>query len=321
MEYQKLGRSGLKVSRVSLGSWLTYGNATEEGAARECVKLAFDSGINFFDTADIYAKGAAEEFLGDALKQFRRADLVIGTKVFATMSDDVNDRGLSRKHVMESCAASLVRLQTDTIDLYQCHRYDPDTPLEETVRAMGDLIRQGKVIYWGVSEWEPDQIRQACEIADGLHAPRPISNQPLYNMFERKIEAEVIPTCEELGLGQVVFSPLAQGLLTGKYQGGKVPSGSRLANDKTNKFMRRRLNEDSFARVDRLLEVAKGLGIPLAALALAWCLRQANVASVIMGATKQRQVRENVAAAEVALSAETLAELDGILGAVETISQ
>jgi voltage-dependent potassium channel beta subunit len=313
MKYTRLGASGLKVSRVALGSWLTYGNSVEEKAARECVHLARDLGVNLFDTADVYAKGAAEEFLGRALEGFPRHELVVATKVYGTMSDDVNDRGLSRKHVMESCAASLRRLKTDYVDLYQCHRYDPETPLEEVVRAMSDLITQGKVLYWGVSEWAPGQLRDACDVSDRLGAPRPISNQPLYNMLERGIEDEVIPTCEELGLGQVVFSPLCQGVLTGKYQGGRIPAGSRLSNDAINKFMKRRLTEANFARIDALGEVAGELKVPLATLALAWCLRRENVASVIMGATTPRQVRENCAAADLVLEEGVTERIEAIL--------
>jgi voltage-dependent potassium channel beta subunit len=314
MKYARLGASGLNVSRVALGSWLTYGNAVEEAAARDCVRLAFDLGVNLFDTADVYAKGAAEEFLGRALADYRRAELVIATKVFGTMSDDVNDRGLSRKHIMESCAASLKRLQTDYIDLYQCHRHDPDTPIEEVVRAMDDLIHQGKILYWGVSEWSAAQIREVCDVTDRFRIPRPISNQPLYNMLERTVEEAVIPVSEELGLGQICFSPLCQGVLTGKYQDGEVPAGSRLSNDAINKFMKRRLTDENFERIGRLGEVAKELGVPMATLALAWCLRKQNVSAVIMGATKTRQIRENTAASELELSEDVLERIEAIIG-------
>jgi voltage-dependent potassium channel beta subunit len=317
MEYTRLGNSGLKVSRVGLGSWLTYGNATREEAAVECVDLALDLGVNLIDTADVYAKGKAEEFLGRALKGKRRENLVVATKVFGTMSDDVNDRGLSRKHVMQSCEASLRRLQTDYLDLYQCHRHDPETPMHEVVRAMDDLIRQGKVLYWGVSAWEPAEIREAVETAKELNAPPPISNQPAYNMLDRSIEAETIPVCDELGLGQIVYSPLCQGLLTGKYQQGKIPAGSRLANDSINKFMKRRLTDENFARVDALGEVAAELRVPLATLALAWCIRSQSVPAVIMGATRTRQVRENCAAATLELSADVQKAIETILTPAE----
>ncbi|RMG16099.1 MAG: aldo/keto reductase [Planctomycetota bacterium] len=315
MRYRRLGASGVKVSAVGLGSWLTYGTAVEEETARDCVRVAFESGVNFFDTADVYAKGAAEEFLGRALSDFRREDLVVATKVFGAMSDGVNDRGLSRKHIMESCAASLRRLRLETIDLYQCHRYDPEVSLPEVVRAMDDLIRQGKVLYWGVSEWSAEQIRAACEVARDLRAPPPVSNQPLYNMLERGLEDEVLGACKELGVGQVVYSPLAQGLLTGKYQGGRVPAGSRLANDQTNRFMKRRVTAENLARVERVLGIARELGVAPATLALAWCLRDENVASVITGATQTAQVRENVAAADLELSDEVLARIDDALAA------
>jgi voltage-dependent potassium channel beta subunit len=320
MKYARLGASGLKVSRVALGSWLTYGNAVEETAARGCVRLAFDLGVNLFDTADVYAKGAAEEFLGGALADYRRAELVIATKVFGTMSDDVNDKGLSRKHIMESCAASLTRLRTDYIDLYQCHRHDPDTPLEEVVRAMDDLIHQGKILYWGVSEWSAEQIREVCDVADRFRIPRPISNQPLYNMLERTVEQNVIPASEELGLGQIVFSPLCQGVLTGKYQGGKIPAGSRLSNDAINKFMKRRLTDENFERIGKLGEIATELAVPMATLALAWCLRKQNVSAVIMGATHTRQIRENCAASDLELSEDVLERIEAILEPVPVVA-
>jgi voltage-dependent potassium channel beta subunit len=315
MEYRRLGASGVKVSVVGLGSWLTYGNAVEEQAARDCVRVALDAGVNFIDTADVYAKGEAEAFLGSALEGVRRADIVLATKVFGAMSDGVNDRGLSRKHIMESCEASLRRLKTDYIDLYQCHRHDPDVPLPEVVRAMDDLTRQGKILYWGTSEWSAEQLREATLVADRLLAPPPVSNQPLYNLLERKIEAEVVPACKELGIGQVVFSPLAQGVLTGKYLGGKVPAGSRLANDTINKFMKRRLSSENTTKVEALQAIARDVGAPLATFALAWCLREPNVSSVIMGATSTRQVRENVAAADLELSRETLKRVEEALGA------
>lgn len=313
MHYRRLGESGLKVSVVSLGSWLTFGNAVDDKPARECVFAALEAGVNYFDTADVYARGAAEQFLGRALKGTRREELVLGTKVFGRMSDDVNDAGLSRKHVFESVERSLRRLETEYIDLYQCHRYDPDTPLPEVVRAMDDLIRQGKVLYWGVSCWTAAQLREACEVADRLRAPRPISNQPPYNLLQREIEAEVLPTSKELGLGQLVYSPLAQGVLTGKYLGGAVPPESRLADDKLNKFMKDLLGAEHQARVEALRGIAAELGVALPALALAWCLRDPGVSSVITGSTRPEQVRANLAAAELVLSAETLARIEAVL--------
>ncbi len=312
MKYRRLGESGLKVSAVSLGSWLTYGNAVEDKAARECVFAAFDAGVNFFDTADVYAKGAAETFLGKALQSVRREELVLGTKVFGKMSDDVNDRGLSRKHIMASCEHSLRRLKVEVIDLYQCHRYDPETPLPEVVRAMDDLIRQGKVLYWGVSCWTAEELREACEVADRLLAPRPISNQPPYSLLDRGIEAEVLPASRALGIGQVVYSPLAQGILSGKYRGGKIPGDSRLADDSLNRGMKDKLSDENEARVEALAGIAGELGIPLAQLALAWCLRDEGVSSVICGASRPEQVRQNVAAAETELSDEVLAKIEAV---------
>ena len=312
MNYRRLGESGLKVSAVSLGSWLTYGNAVEDKAARECVFAALDAGVNFFDTADVYAKGAAESFLGKALQSVRREELVLGTKVFGKMSDDVNDRGLSRKHIMASCEHSLRRLKVEAIDLYQCHRYDPETPLPEVVRAMDDLIRQGKVLYWGVSCWTAAELREACEVADRLLAPRPVSNQPPYSLLDRAIEEEVLPTSRELGIGQVVYSPLAQGILSGKYRGGKIPSDSRLADDTLNRGMKDKLSGENEARVEALAAIAGGLGIPLAQLALAWCLRDEGVSSVISGASRPEQVRQNVAAAETELSEDVRAKIEAV---------
>lgn len=314
MKYRRLGESGLKVSAVSLGSWLTFGNAVENARGRECVRAALDAGVNFFDTADVYAKGAAESFLGGALAAIPRKELVIGTKVFGKMSDAVNDAGLSRKHIMESCEASLRRLKVDYLDLYQCHRHDPDTPMAEVVRAMDDLIRQGKILYWGVSCWSPEQLSEACETADRLLAPRPVSNQPPYSMLQREIEAEVLPTSQRLGIGQVVFSPLAQGILTGKYLDGAIPADSRLADDSLNRFMKDRVTEANHAKVKALSAIARELEVPLATLALAWCLRQVGVSSVIMGATKPEQVRANCAAADLELSEEVLTRVAAILG-------
>jgi len=313
MKYRRLGESGLKISTVSLGSWLTYGNAVESARGRECVRAALEAGVNFFDTADVYAKGAAESFLGVALAAFPRNELVIGTKVFGKMSEAVNDAGLSRKHIMESCEHSMRRLKVDYIDLYQCHRHDPDTPMAEVVRAMDDLIRQGKILYWGVSCWSPDQLLDACETADRQHAPRPISNQPPYSLLQREIEDEVLPASRDLGIGQVVFSPLAQGILTGKYLDGAIPDDSRLANDSLNRFMKDHVTEINLAKVKALNEIAKELETPLATLALAWCLTQEGVSSVIMGATKPEQVRANCAAANLELSDEVLARIEAIV--------
>ncbi|MEM7413837.1 MAG: aldo/keto reductase family protein [Myxococcota bacterium] len=312
MEYRNLGHSGLQVSEVSLGSWLTLGSSVDRAATRDLVHQAFDLGINFFDTADVYSNGEGEAALGAALQGIPRRYVVIATKCFFPMSERPNDRGLSRKHIFESVEDSLRRLQTDYLDLLQCHRPDPTTPIEETVRAFEDLIRQGKILYWGVSEWRASHIVDACRTADLRGAYRPISNQPQYNLLRRGIEREVIPVSQREGLSQVVFSPLAQGALTGKYSGGERPAGSRAADDVRNVFMNQFLEDDSLARVDALRPVAERLGVSMAQLALAWCLAETNVASVIVGVTRASQLEDNVKAAGIRLEPEVLAELDEI---------
>jgi voltage-dependent potassium channel beta subunit len=312
MQYRKLGRSGLQVSAISLGSWLTLGSSVDRRATAGIVARAYDLGINFFDTADVYANGDAEEALGAALAAIPRRYLVIASKCFFPMSEHPNDRGLSRKHVFESVDASLARLGTDYLDLHQCHRPDPETPLEETVRAYDDLIRQGKVLYWGVSEWSGEQISEACRIADATHAPRPISNQPQYNVFRRGIEATVLPACERAGVGQVVFSPLAQGVLSGKYRGGMVPADSRAADDFRGQFMTAFLQQEVLAQVEALRPLAEELGASLPQLALAWCLRKTAVASVIVGVTRISQLEDNVAGAALSLPDDVVAKIDAI---------
>jgi voltage-dependent potassium channel beta subunit len=312
MKYRPLGRSGLQVSEVSLGSWLTLGSSVDRETTHELVHRAYDLGINLFDTADVYASGQAEEVLGQALRAIPRRYLVIASKAFFPMSEHANDRGLSRKHLFESVEASLRRLGTDYLDLHQCHRADPETPLEETVCAYEDLIRQGKVLYWGVSEWNGAQIGEACRVADRRVAYRPISNQPQYSLLRRKIEAEVLPVCEREGLSQIAFSPLGQGVLSGKYSGGAKPSGSRASDAQRNQFMGSYLAPETLARVDRLRPIASELGISLAQLALAWCLRRPNVASVIVGATRPAQLEENAKASGVEIPAELLARIDAI---------
>jgi voltage-dependent potassium channel beta subunit len=307
---RRVGRSGLKVSTVSLGSWLTFGKRLDSKETKACVRAALDQGIYFFDTADIYNKGEAEKALGKALDDLSRKDFVLATKLFWPMSDNPNDRGLSRKHIVESCEASLKRLRVDYIDLYQCHRFDPDTPVDELVLAMTDLIRQGKVLYWGVSMWNGEQIRQACSEADRGLGYRPISNQPSYSLIQRSIELEVVPVSEEEGLGQVVFSPLGQGILTGKYSGGKVPDGTRAADEEINIFMKDKMTSDVLERVDRMGELAARMGVTTAQLALAWCLQNDNVASVIVGATKPEQVVENAGAGELEIPHEIAEKLD-----------
>jgi len=321
MVYANLGNSGLKLSRVGLGSWLTYGTDVDADTTTQCVRAALDAGINFIDTADIYALGQAETVLGQVLSKLfgtksdavRRQDLVIATKAFWPMTDNVNDRGLSRKHLFESVHNSLRRLQLDYADLYKCHRYDAETPVEEIVRAMDDLIRQGKVLYWGTSCWTAAQITDAVRTARALGAHPPISNQPPYNMIDRHIEVDILSRSASEGVSQVVFSPLGQGLLTGKYTSQKVPAGTRAANERLGRFLRPTLTDENLQRVSQLGSLAKELDMPLAQMALAWCLRQANVTSVIIGATKPEQVTQNAGAAMRQLSTEVIERIEEIL--------
>lgn len=317
MRYRRLGESGLKVSTLGLGSWLTVGGGAAEEGARATLRAALDAGVNLIDTADVYADGEAEAFLGRELADVPRRSLVVATKVYFPTSDDPNDRGLSRKHVLEACEGSLRRLRLDYVDLYLCHRHDPETPLEELVRAMDDLIRQGKVLYWGVSCWSAAQVEAACEVARRLLAPPPIANQVPYSLLRREQEAEVVPGCARAGVGTLAFSPLEQGLLSGKYSRGRIPPGSRLADDRRNRFMKGWLTEANFARVDALGEVARRAGLPLPTLALAWCLRRPEVASAVMGASRPEQLRANVAAAELELEPALLAEVEDALAGAE----
>lgn len=315
MEYRKLGRSGLVVSEISLGSWLTLGSSVDVRATRDLVRRAFDAGVNLFDTADVYARGAAEEALRPAIADLPRRHLVIATKAFFPASERPNDRGLSRKHLVESVETSLRRLGVDYVDLHQCHRADPETPMEETVRAYEDLVRQGKVLYWGVSMWRAAQIVDACRQADAWRGYRPISSQPQYSILRREIEREVLPVCEREGLGQIVWSPLAQGVLTGKYSGGKRPAGSRATDTERNVFMDDFLRPEALERVDALRPLAEETGLSMAQLALAWCLRRPSVASVIVGATRPEQLDENVKASGVRLPAEMVARIDELFPA------
>ena len=318
MHYRHLGKYGVKVSEVALGSWLTYGGATEDEAARTCIEKAYDMGINFFDTANVYARGKSEEVVGKSLAAYPRQSYVLATKVYFPMGDGPNDRGLSRKHIFEQCHASLKRLGTDYIDLYQCHRYDPETPLEETLTALDDLARQGKILYAGVSEWSAGQIAHAVDYLRGAGLHPLVSNQPYYNMLGRGVEKEVIPLCEREGLGQVVFSPLAQGVLTGKYKPGQsLPEGSRASDPKQNAFLNGgKLDQDVLVRVQTLSAIAESAGLSMPQLALAWCLRQRNVSSVIIGASRPAQVEDNAAASGKTLSAEVLAAIDETLAGV-----
>ncbi|MGY1750255.1 aldo/keto reductase family protein [Modestobacter sp. SYSU DS0511] len=316
MEFRRLGRSGLNVSQIAFGNWLTHGSQVEEDAALACVHAALDAGITTFDTADVYAGTAAESVLGRALSGQRREGLEIATKVYWPTGPGANDRGLSRKHVIESCHASLRRLQTDHIDLYQAHRYDPTVPLEETMTAFADLVRAGKVLYLGVSEWRADQIAAAAALARDLNVQL-VSNQPQYSMLWRVIDAEVVPTCAEEGLSQIVWSPLAQGVLTGKYRPGEQPpAGSRASHSAVGFQVQGFLADDVLTRVQQLRPLADDLGLTMAQFALAWVLQNPNVAAAIIGASRPEQVHDNVKAAGVRLDGEVMARVDEILGEV-----
>jgi aryl-alcohol dehydrogenase-like predicted oxidoreductase len=315
MQYRRLGRSGLTISEIAYGNWLTHGSQVAGEAARECVAAALDEGITTFDTADVYAGTRAEEVLGSALAGTRRESIEICTKVYWPTGPGPNDRGLSRKHIMESVNGSLRRLRTDYVDLYQAHRYDYETPLEETMRAFDDLVRQGKVLYVGVSEWRAEQIADALRIAGELHLDRIVSNQPQYSMLWRTIEPEVIPLCEREGIGQIVFSPIAQGVLTGKYAPGAAPpAGSRAPDPSGYGFIRRILDDGLLRRVAGLRPLAGEAGLSLAQLAIAWVLQNRSVSAAIIGATSPGQVRENVKAAGVTLDPALMSRIDEILG-------
>lgn len=311
MEFRKLGKSGLKVSEISLGSWLTYGGYVERENAVKAIQSAYGLGINFFDTANVYERGAAEKLLGEILKAFPRESYVLATKVFGQMGDGPNDRGLSRKHIIEQCHASLKRLGSDYVDLYYCHRHDPETPMEETLRALDDLVRQGKVLYIGVSEWTAAQMAEAHAIADRYLLDRIVVNQPIYNMFNRYIEKDVIPYGERNGIGQVVFSPLAQGLLTGKYNSvTDFPADSRAAKLDG---MRKGVTEEKINKVVELSQVASELELSVGQLAIAWILRQPNVSSALVGASRPEQVEENAKASGVVLTADVVERIEQIL--------
>ena len=311
MEYRRLGDTGLRVSEIGLGSWLTYGVGVEAETATTIIARAYDLGVNLFDTANAYGRGAAERVVGQALAAYPRHSYVLATKVYFPMGDGPNDRGLSRKHVIEQCDASLRRLGTDYVDLYQCHRYDDSTPLEETLRALDDLVRHGKVLYVGVSEWTAPQIAEALRLADDLGLDRIVSNQPEYSILQRRIEDEVVPLCAREGVGQVVWSPLAQGVLTGKYRkGAPPPADSRAASRKMGGFVGHWLTEEVLDAVERLGAVAEEAGMSMAQLALAWVLSEQNVASAIIGATRAAQLEENCQAAGQDLDEDVLAAVD-----------
>jgi aryl-alcohol dehydrogenase-like predicted oxidoreductase len=315
MEHRYLGRSGLQISEITYGNWLTHGSQVENDTATACVRAALDAGISTFDTADVYANTKAETVLGEALKGERRESLEIFTKVYwPTGPGGKNDAGLSRKHIMESIDGSLRRLQTDYVDLYQAHRYDTETPLEETMQAFADLVRTGKVLYVGVSEWTAEQIRAGHALAEelGVHL---VSSQPQYSMLWRVIEPEVVPACEELGISQIVWSPIAQGVLSGKYTpGGELPAGSRATDDKGGADMIERwMRDDVLTAVQGLKPIADELDLTMAQLAIAWVLQNDNVAAALVGASRPEQVAENVRAAGVRIPAELMTRIDEAL--------
>ncbi|GGN65593.1 aldo/keto reductase [Actinoplanes lobatus] len=317
MEHRRLGRSGLYVSEITYGNWLTHGELVARDTALACIQAALDAGVTTFDTADVYAQGAAEQVLGDALRTVRRSSVEIATKVCLPTGDGPNDRGLSRKHIIESCHASLRRLGTDYVDLYQAHRFDERTPIEESLIAFDDLVRQGKVLYLGVSEWTAPQIEAALRIAADLGLrSRIVANQPQYNMLWRVIEPQVLPLCEREGIGQVVFQPLAQGVLTGKYQPGRpLPENSRATSGgRAPQFISRVLGPVLLDRVQRLRPLADEAGLTMAQLAVAWTLQPGSVSSAIIGASRPEQVTENAVAAGVRLPTDLLSKIDEVLG-------
>ncbi|MFJ6019253.1 aldo/keto reductase family protein [Nocardiopsis alba] len=316
MEFRHLGSTGLIISEIAYGNWITHGSQVEEDTAVSCVRAALDAGITTFDTADVYARGKAEEVLGRALKGERRDGLEIFSKVFWPMGDGKNDKGLSRKHIIRGCEDSLRRLGTDYLDLYQAHRFDHTTPLEETMRAFEDLVRQGKALYIGVSEWRAEEIERALRIADEMGLDRIVSSQPQYNMLWRVIESEVVPLSEREGIGQIVWSPIAGGVLTGKYKpGAELPAGSRASDPKSEKFLADKVSDRVLLERVQLLEpLAAEAGLTLSQLAVAWVLQNANVSAAIIGASRPEQVESNVRAAGVRLDPALMSRIDEILG-------
>lgn len=314
MEYRRLGRSGLAVSEIALGNWLTHGGQIENEVAQECVRAALEQGITTFDTADVYALGAAETVLGRAIAGQPREAMEICTKVFNPVGDGPNDRGLGRKHIMESIDRSLRRLGTDYVDLYQAHRYDSSVPLEETMTAFADIVRAGKALYIGVSEWSAQQLEQGHALATELRIPF-VSNQPQYSMLWRVAEADVMPTSRRLGIGQIVFSPLTQGVLTGKYlPAGELPAGSRATEERGQRFINRALSDDLLSVVQNLVPIAADCGLTMAQMAIAWVLANDTVSAAIIGASRPDQVKANAAASGVTLPPEAIQAIDVALG-------
>lgn len=316
MQYRNLGHSGLKLSVIGLGSWLTYGGTVGRDIARTCVLRAWESGVNFIDTANVYAHGAAEEVLGPILKDLKRDALVLATKVYFPMGDSVNERGLSRKHVHDQIHQSLRRLQVEYIDLYQCHRYDVTTPLEETCQMMNDLVRSGKILYWGVSEWNADQLTAAVTLCRAHGWAVPVSNQPQYSALWRRIEHRVLPTCRAYSMGNVVWSPLAMGILTGKYTDAKHPPPGTRASGQHAEMMEDYFTQPVLDAVQKLKPLAQRAGCSLSQLALAWCLREPAVTSVIVGATKPEHVDDNVRAGDLHIDASIFEEMNRTLESV-----
>src|SRR6478736_8237819 len=311
MRYRQLGSSDLQVSEIGLGSWLTYGVGVDDTAARACVDKAFEVGINFIDSSNVYGRGAAETFLGDVLQSRERDSYVLATKLFFPMDDTGENQGLSRQQVLKQIDDSLRRLRTDYVDLYQCHRYDSQTPLEETMEALDEVVRAGKARYIGFSEWTADQIQASLDLSREHGWAKFVSSQPQYSLLHRDPERDVIPLCKENGISQIVWSPLGQGVLTGKYRpGAELPEGTRATSERMGRLMSDKLQPGVLERVQRLVPIAERLGITMAQLALAWVLRDENVASAIVGASRPEQVHDNASASGIELDAETLAEID-----------
>lgn len=320
MKYRRVGTSGLKVSEIAYGSWLTFANQVELDSAKAIIQKAFELGINYFDTADVYENGAAESLLGQILPEYDRSNYVVATKCYFPLSEHETNKGLSRKHIIDSIHKSLGRLQLDYVDLLYCHRFDEEAPLEETLRAMNDLVSRGLATYWGVSEWSANQINEAVTVCEKHGWAKPVVNQPLYNLISRGIEKEVMPMGEKYGLGIANFCPLAQGILTGKYSGGKIPEGSRGSNDAINAFMRNELgNMELLDRVDSLGEIAKKYNLTIAQLSLAWILQNKAISCVLTGATSVEQLESNVKASGVNLKAEDIATIEALFPAPKQV--